>query len=291
MKLRNYLTIDVEDFYQVSAFESLVEKENWKSFASRVENNTRLILEILDREQVKGTFFILGWTAEQYPQIVKEISANGHEIGCHSYLHRLVYNLTPEQFYEDTKKSKDILEQITGEEVKGYRAPSYSITSNSLWALKILYDLGFTFDSSIFPIHHDRYGIPEAPRYPFTWDLSGDTPAVCSLTGTDDLAQQTNQLIEYPISTSIFWGRKIPVSGGGYFRLFPYWFTRMALQKINTQEGKQFIFYLHPWEFDPDQPRFKQASFLSKFRHYLNLDKTTSRFNRLLNDFSFGPMH
>ncbi len=291
MNLYNYLTIDVEDFFQVSAFESLVSKESWDSYPSRVTKNTRKILSILEEHNIKATFFILGWTANKHPEIVKEIAQQGHEIGCHSYYHRLVYNLTPEEFREDTKKAKDTLEQISGNKVNGYRAPSYSITQKSLWAIQILNDLGFSYDSSIFPIHHDRYGIPGAPRYPFVWKTSQDQPEIGNAYNNEENIDNLHSLIEYPISTALFFGKNLPVSGGGYFRLFPYWFTKMALKKINEKEKKRFIFYLHPWEFDPDQPRFKEASLFSKFRHYNNLDKTKVRFERLIKDFSFGPMH
>ena len=291
MNLKNYLTIDVEDFYQVSAFETLVSKESWDSYPSRVTQNTQKILSILEEHNIKATFFILGWTANKHPEIVKEIARQGHEIGCHSFYHRLVYNLTPEEFREDTKKAKDTLEQISGEEVKGYRAPSYSITNKSLWAIQILHELGFTYDSSVFPIHHDRYGIPGAPRYPFIWKTSGNQPEISTPFNGEEQSDTDNSLIEYPISTTLFFGKNLPVSGGGYFRLFPYWFTRMALKKINEQEKRSFIFYLHPWEFDPEQPRFYKATRFSKFRHYNNLDKTEIRFEKLIKDFSFGPMY
>jgi len=264
---KNYLTIDVEDYYQVSAFEQIVGYDKWDNYTSRVVNNTKAILDILERHNVKATFFTLGWTATKFPELVKEINGKGHEIGCHSYYHRLIYNLSPKEFREDTKKAKDILEQITGNKVLGYRAPSYSITERSLWALDILQELGFEFDSSIFPIYHDRYGIPDTPRFKYKIP--------------------DHDLIEYPISTFNLFGQKIPVSGGGYFRLFPYRFTKMALKKINLQEKRPFVFYLHPWEMDPEQPKFHNASLLSKFRHYNNLTKTAERFGKLLQDFSF----
>ncbi|VAW34298.1 FIG004655: Polysaccharide deacetylase [hydrothermal vent metagenome] len=270
-KTANYLTIDVEDYFQVAALKEVVgPHRNWDNYPARVDNNTKTILTLLDKYNVKATFFIVGWIAERFPRLVKDIHAAGHDIGCHSYYHRLIYELTPEEFRQDTKAAKEILEQITGQPVLTYRAPSYSITNKSLWALDILEELGFTHDSSIFPIRHDRYGIPDAPR--FKYKIPG------------------HNLIEYPISTSIFIGRKIPVAGGGYFRLFPYWFTKMALKKINRQDGQSFIFYIHPWEIDPGQPRLKGLSTLSKFRHYNNLDQTASRFEQLLTDFSFVPI-
>ena len=222
-------------FFQVSAFESLVSKESWSTFPTRVEKNTLKILEILNQFNIKATFFTLGWIAENHPSLIQQIHLDGHEIACHSYSHRLVYNLTPEEFLHDTKKSKDILEQLTGTKVNGYRAPSYSITKKSLWALQILNELGFSYDSSIFPIHHDRYGLPEAPRHPFTWELSSSQPEIIQQPQKTAQSQGAYQLIEYPISTSLLFGRKIPVSGGGYFRLFPYWFTRTTLKKSTTR--------------------------------------------------------
>jgi polysaccharide deacetylase family protein (PEP-CTERM system associated) len=268
--ITNYLTVDVEDYFQVSAFENIVGKDKWEHYPPRVEENTKRILNLFDSYNVKATFFILGWIAEKFPALVKEIDAKGHEIGCHSYYHRLVYDLTPDEFREDTRKTKDLLEHLTGRKVLGYRAPSYTITKRSLWALDILEELGFAYDSSIFPIYHDRYGLPGAPRFEYKLP--------------------DHDLIEYPISTSIIMGRKIPVAGGGYFRLFPYWFMRMALKKINVREQQPFIFYFHPWEIDPGQPRMKNSRPLSKFRHYLNLSKTTDRLRCLLEDFSFGPI-
>lgn len=269
-KIINYLTIDVEEHFQVSAFEKNVDVADWDKHESRVANNTSAILSILEEFEVKATFFIVGWVAKRHPSIVQNIQKAGHEIGCHSYAHRKVYDLTSDQFKEDTQQAKNILETISGAKVYGYRAPSYSITKKSLWALDILEELGFTYDSSIFPIYHDNYGIPDAPRF------------------KHELAN--HKLTEYPISTTLMFGRKIPISGGGYFRLFPYWFTKMGLKAINKRENKPFMFYLHPWEIDVNQPRFTHASTLSKFRHYNNLDKTEQRLRKLLGDFQFGPI-
>lgn len=268
--IKNYLTIDVEDYFQVAAFEDIISPSSWDSMEQRVEQNTSCILDILARYDIKATFFVVGWTAERFPELVRKIKAAGHDIGCHSYHHKKIYDLTPEEFRQDTKQAKEILEDITGEEITGYRAPSYSITRKSLWALDILEGLGFKYDSSIFPIVHDNYGIPDAPRFEYRLP--------------------DHDMMEYPISTAPFMGRKIPIAGGGYFRLFPYWFTRMALKKINNREKKPFIFYLHPWEIDPAQPRMKHARALSRFRHYNNLDKTEKRFARLLEEFEFGPI-
>jgi polysaccharide deacetylase family protein (PEP-CTERM system associated) len=268
--MKNYLTIDVEEHFQVSAFESVISHTEWKSHESRVDTNTRLLLDILGEENVLATFFIVGWVAKNNPSLVREISRRGHEIGCHSYMHRKVYDLSPEEFREDTLKARDVLEQITGEKVLGYRAPSYSITMKSMWALDILEELGFSYDSSIFPIVHDNYGVPDAPRFRYT--IPGKV------------------LTEYPISTAKLFGMNVPVSGGGYFRLFPYWLTKTLLERINREDQKPFMFYLHPWEIDPWQPRIQNAGLLSRFRHYNNLGKTEARLRCLLHDFDFAPV-
>jgi polysaccharide deacetylase family protein (PEP-CTERM system associated) len=268
--MKNYLTIDVEDYFQVSAFEDIVGRNKWSDFSSRVTKNTFLILDILAEYNIQATFFVVGWVAEKYPEIVSRIKNEGHEVGCHSYWHRKVYDLSPEEFREDTRRAKDILENIIGQRVVGYRAPSYSITKKSLWALDILEQLGFVYDSSIFPIYHDTYGIPDTPRFKY---------------------EHSNlNLIEYPISTALLFGKNIPVSGGGYFRLLPYWLTKSALRSINVKENKPFIFYLHPWEVDDSQPRLSNARLFSRFRHYNNLHKTVPRLKQLLDDFEFMPI-
>ncbi len=268
--INNYLTVDVEEYFQVSAFEDVISVEDWSNFESRVVQNVELILDCFSEFNVKATFFVVGWIAERYPDLIIKIIKSGHQIGCHSYYHKKIYSLTPDQFRIDTKRCKEVLEDIGGRPVTGYRAPSYSITKKSLWALGILEELGFSYDSSIFPIYHDTYGIPDSPR--FTYRLPD-----C-------------KLVEYPLSTVLYWGRKIPVAGGGYFRLFPYWFTKMALRKINEIDCQPFVFYFHPWEIDPGQPRVANISSFSKFRHYNNLDKTFDRLKRLLADFTFRPV-
>ena len=267
--IRNYLTIDVEDYFQVAAFEDIVNPGDWDLMEQRVVRNTRQLLDTLKSRGVLATFFVVGWIADRFPQLVAEIGEHGHEIGCHSYWHRKIFTLDRKEFQADTLRVKLILEGIIGKPVLGYRAPSYSITEKSLWALDTLKELGFTYDSSIFPVHHDNYGIPGAPRFAFA---------------------HPNGLLEYPISTALFLGCNIPVSGGGYFRLFPYWFTRLALRTINHKEKKPFVFYLHPWEIDPEQPRMEHAGKISKFRHYNNLQKTADRLQRLLDDFLFQPL-
>jgi len=268
--LTNYLTVDVEDYFQVAAFERAISPDEWDQHPCRVVANVHTILDLFTAHDVQGTFFIVGWIAERYPDLVLEIERQGHEIGCHSYRHRKIYDLTPEEFRDDTRKAKDILEQIINKPVYGYRAPSYSITQKSLWALDILAELGFRYDSSIFPVYHDNYGIPDAPRFPYLLEKQG--------------------LMEYPISTVRFSRLNLPIAGGGYFRLFPYWFTRMALRRINKREQQPFIFYFHPWEIDPEQPRIESAGAKSRFRHYLNLTKTKKRLLRLLGDFRFRPI-
>lgn len=266
----NYLTIDVEDYFQVAAFEDIIDPRDWGSMEQRVERNTDKILQIINSHSVKATFFIVGWIAERFPHIVRQIQSEGHEIACHSYWHRKVYDLSPEEFREDTLKAKLTLESIIGQPVLGYRAPSYSITNQSLWALDILEELGFTYDSSIFPITHDNYGIPDAPRFKYV-------PPGKSLT-------------EYPISTVRLFGRNLPASGGGYFRLFPYELSRRLFLHVNQKEKQPFMFYLHPWEIDPAQPRLKKAGAFSKFRHYTNLSSTYSRLEKMFSEFSFGPI-
>lgn len=267
----NALTIDVEDYYQVSAFESQIRFEEWPSFESRVVGNTWRLLELLHFHKVKATFFVLGWIAERYPQVVLAIHQEGHEIASHGYRHRLLYNMTREEFWDDTKRAKGILEDLCGASVVGYRAASYSIVRETLWCLDVLQELGFQYDSSIFPIYHDRYGIPNTARFPYYHPLAG------------------GPFLEFPLSTVRLFGRNVPVAGGGYFRLFPYQFIRWGIRQINEREKAPAIIYLHPWEIDPKQPRI-DGSRLSRFRHYINLEKTESRLKHLLRDFRFGSV-
>jgi polysaccharide deacetylase family protein (PEP-CTERM system associated) len=217
---------------------------------------------------MKATFFVLGWVAERYPELVRQIYDGGHEVACHGYSHDLIYNQSPDVFKEETILSKSILEDIIQEPVIGYRAASYSITSRSLWALDILAELGFKYDSSIFPIRHDRYGIPSSETLPYKLEISHRSP-----------------LIEFPLSTLEVLKQRIPISGGGYFRIFPYYFTKKAFHKKNRR-GEPIVFYLHPWEIDPEQPRIK-SNLLSSFRHYYNISKCESRLNDLINNFRF----
>ncbi len=267
--IRNALTVDVEDYFHVSAFAGAIDRKDWDRIPLRVVDNTQRLLQLFADSQVKATFFVLGWVAEKVPDLIREIAAQGHEIACHGYGHELVYNQKPEVFRQETLRSKSLLEDITQTQVCGYRAASYSITGRSLWAIDVLCDAGFTYDSSIFPIRHDRYGIPGSPEYPYQLKSS---------TG--------KTLTEFPLSTATILGCRLPVAGGGYFRLYPYRVTEFGLSQIN-RNGHPFIFYFHPWEMDPGQPRI-QSSWLSRFRHYNNLDKFETRLRRLLSNFRFG---
>lgn len=266
------MTVDVEDYFHVQAFARHIDPSTWDQRESRVAANTRALLDIFERFGVRATFFILGWEAERQPVLVREIAGRGHEVACHGYSHRLVYEQTSADFYRETRRAKAVLEDLLGTAVLGYRAASYSIVTESLWALDILVELGFVYDSSIFPVYHDKYGIPTAERLPHR--LS--TP-------------NGGSIIEWPLSTMKLLRYKLPVAGGGYFRLLPYWMSRSALATINQREGKPFIFYLHPWEIDPGQPRIA-ANRLSCFRHYTNIAKCESRLRRLLGDFEFGTV-
>lgn len=269
MPIRNALTVDVEDYFQVSAFADRVDQHEWSEHPLRVENNTFKLLDLFDEHRVKATFFILGWVAERKHGLVLEIARRGHEVACHGYSHQLVYNQSPDVFQQETVRAKNIIEDITQQQVCGYRAASYSITEKSQWALDILAEAGFVYDSSIFPVRHDRYGMPNTPEHPYKLK----TPAGSSI-------------IEFPLSTAKIINYRLPVAGGGYFRLYPYWLTKAGLKQINHQQ-KPFIFYLHPWEIDPEQPRIS-AGWFSRFRHYNNLDKCEGRLRSLLADFQFG---
>ncbi len=284
-RITNFLSIDVEDYFHVSAFEQVSPPASWGSRELRVEGNTERVLTILDATGVKATFFVLGWVAERCPQLVKRIASGGHEVGSHGYGHQRVGLLSQEEFRQDIRSSKAHLEDLTGCEVLGYRAPSYSISRKTPWAFDELYAAGYRYDSSIFPIQHDFYGMPDWPRF------AGSTVKTADGSwqpGESSIGEPT--LVELPITTVQIGGKNLPIAGGGYFRLFPYPLTRLGLQRINHAEGKPFVFYLHPWEFDPAQPRMEGAGLKSRFRHYLNLNKTEGRFRRLVSDFSFGPI-
>ena len=269
----NALTIDVEDYFQVSAFESDVRFEDWDGYESRVERNTYRILDLLDENNTTATFFVLGWVAEREPKLVRAIDERGHEVASHGYSHRRIYTQTPAQFREETRRSKEILEDSIGQSVIGYRAASYSITKKSLWALDILAEQGFQYDSSIFPIQHDQYGIPQHDRFPHIINSS----------------KGKGFIVEFPLSTIRVAGVNIPIAGGGYLRLFPYRFIRWGIRRINEYDQQPAVIYFHPWEIDPDQPRIN-AGWKSRFRHYTNQGRMESKLRRILNDFSFAPV-
>jgi polysaccharide deacetylase family protein (PEP-CTERM system associated) len=270
--IKNVLTIDVEDYFHVAALAKSIKPEDWDAISPRVSTNIHQLLDLFDEKNVKATHFVLGWVAERFPDLIREIDSRGHEIASHGYSHQLVYTQTPALFETETRDSKNLLEDIIGKPVHGYRAASYSITRKSLWALDILAELGFLYDSSIYPVVHDRYGIKGSPEYPHVLE----TPA-------------KQRLVEYPLSTYRLLGQTIPVAGGGYFRLYPYWLSRFFFRSINKSSAP-FVFYFHPWEIDPDQPRIK-AGLLSQFRHYNNLDKSQDRLSSLLTDFGFTTMY
>lgn len=266
----NAMTVDVEDYFQVSAFEPYLSREHWPSQACRVEANTDRILELFDTHQVRGTFFTLGWIAERYPELVRRIVQNGHELASHGWEHIRVSVQTPQEFREDVTRTRKLLEDISGQSVKGYRAASYSLGANESWAWNELAEAGYRYSSSIVPIRHDHYGIPDAPRFAFQ-----------AING---------KLLEVPITTVALAGRNLNCGGGGWFRLFPYAFSRWALNRVNQREGQPGIFYFHPWEIDPEQPRPEGLGIKTRFRHYLNLHRTYGRLERLLTDFRWGRM-
>jgi polysaccharide deacetylase family protein (PEP-CTERM system associated) len=264
----NLISIDVEEWFHTTALDPYIGMAAWESQRSGVVANVHRLLEIFARHQTRATFFILGWVAERHPQLVKEIAAHGHEIASHGYRHRLIYELSPATFREYVHKSKDILENLIGQPVLGYRATSFSIIERTLWALDIIKEAGFLYDSSIFPIKHDIYGIVGFPRFP---------------------SKLANGLVEVPPSTVRIPGKNIPIAGGGYFRLFPYCLTKKGMQSLN-RSGYPALVYLHPWELDPDSPRLQKLDLLTGFRQYVNLRNTAKRLEKLLADFRFLPI-
>lgn len=266
--ITNAMTVDVEEHFHVTAFSGSLKRDDWPRMESRVERNTSRLLDLFARRGVRVTFFVLGWVAERHPDLIRELHRAGHEIACHGLTHELVYKQTPEIFREETRRSKNLLEDLTGTKVRGYRAATYSITSSSLWALDILEELGFEYDSSVFPVRHDLYGMPGTSRKPYR--------------------VASGRLIEVPLTTTRILGQELPCAGGGYFRLLPYSVFRWALRRTNA-EGLPAVFYLHPWEIDPDQPRV-DAPWRSRFRHYTNLHRTERRLEALLDDFRWAAM-
>lgn len=269
--ITNAMTIDVEDYFHVSAFEHRFDRSQWDQQECRLERNMETILGLLDQYRIKATFFTLGWVAERYPAVIRSLVESGHELACHSYWHKRASNQHRAEFITEIIDTKKLLEDIGGVTVMGYRAPSYSIGSDNLWAHEELMHAGYRYSSSIYPISHDHYGMPSAPRFAYH--------------PIDD-----SEFLEIPITTSYMFNRRLPAGGGGYFRFFPYTFSRALLRKVNNEEQQPGIFYFHPWEIDPGQPRQQDISLKTRFRHYLNLNHTEKRLNRLFADFRWGRM-
>lgn len=263
------MTVDVEDFFHVSAFESVISPSQWKDYQPRVDTNTRRLLDLFAQKEVKSTFFVLGWVAERYPELIKEIHRQGHEVASHGYAHRRATEQSRDELLLDVKRSKDHLEDLLGEQIMGYRAPSFSIGYNNEWAFEVLAELGFKYSSSTYPVKHDLYGTPDWPRFAYN---------------------RPENIIEIPIPTLRLLGKQIPIGGGGYFRLYPYKITEKLVRKYLQQEKQPYSFYLHPWEIDADQPRLKNAPLKSRFRHYVNLHRTEAKLTRLLEDFNWSTM-
>lgn len=270
-RILNALTVDVEDYFHVSAFDAPGKRARWDAYESRVRRATHRLLELFAGASATATFFVLGWVAERFPQLVRDIAAAGHELASHGYAHRLVYDMTPDAFREDLRRAKDAIASASGVEVRGFRAPSFSITRRSLWALDVLAEEGYTLDSSIYPVRRDRYGIPGAPRF------------------AHDIVRPAGRLIEMPPSTMRVGALTLPVAGGGYFRLYPEALTHRAIRAINDADRQPAVVYLHPWEIDPDQPR-QAGTLVSRFRHRVNLHRTEARLSRLLAAFPFASM-
>ena len=268
----NVLSVDLEDYFQVSGFERYISRADWHSLPSRIAQNTERVLRLLEKSGTRATFFVVGWVAEHHPAVVRRVADAGHEVACHSYWHRLVYEMTPEEFREDTALAKTVIEDATGVEVFGYRAPSYSITQQSRWALDVLLELGFQFDSSIFPVEHDRYGWPGRSRFAEEVRRSRETT-----------------LWEFPPSTYPLLNHAVPAAGGGYLRMLPYHYTKWALEHINQEESRPGCVYFHPWEIDPEQPRLSTST-SSWLRHSFGIAGMEEKLKKLLIDFEFAPM-
>jgi len=268
--MKNALSIDLEEYFQIHVLSGIIHPDTWDSLPSWVEQDSLRILSLLEEEGVKATFFCLGWIAEHHKSLIRLIHDKGHEVACHGYSHQVIYRQDTSRFRDDVSRAKRILEDITGQKVIGYRAPTYSITMKTLWALKILEDLGFQYDSSIFPIYHDNYGIPDAPRFPYRIPNSS--------------------LVEFPISTLKIGPLNIPISGGGYFRLIPYPLIRAGFRRLNALD-KPFIFYIHPWEVNPKIPKINGMSTFSRFRTYTGIPGAFKKLSHIMKDFTFAPVH
>lgn len=267
--IKNAMTVDVEDYFQVSALADKFPPQTWEKQKLRVEIGTDILLELFEKHQVKGTFFTLGWVAQRCPSLIKRIVDNGHELACHGYAHQRVSDLTPELFSKDIAQAKSILEQLSGQRVMGYRAPSFSINESNKWAFEVMREQGFKYSSSTYPIKHDHYGVPSWPRTPY---------------------QVIDGLLEVPLTTLQMNSRTLPIAGGGYFRLAPYALSKWALNKFHTSEQRSAVFYLHPWELDQHQPVVTDIQLKTRFRHYINLHKVKPRMERLLTDFQWSTM-
>jgi polysaccharide deacetylase family protein (PEP-CTERM system associated) len=268
-RVRNAMSIDVEDYFQVSAFAPYIPRHEWDQRHCRAEQNVRRILALLAQADVKATFFTLGWIAQRYPQLVRDIVAGGHELASHGFGHERASDLSPTAFANDVSSAKALLEDIGGVAVQGYRAPSFSIGKDNLWAFDVLAQAGYRYSSSVYPIAHDHYGMPDSPRFAYPVRPG---------------------LIEVPVTTCRIGGRNLPSSGGGYFRLLPYALSRWLIRRVNTVDAQSAVFYFHPWEIDPEQPRVPGVDIKSRFRHYVNLQRTEGRIQRLLADFAWGRM-
>lgn len=270
-ELRNAMTVDVEDYFQVSAFERVIARDQWDRIPHRVGRNTERVLDLFAKHKVRATFFTLGWVAERFPQVIRRMVAEGHELASHGYSHIRATQQQPNEFREDVTRTKKILEDIGGVAVRGYRAASYSIGAKNLWALDELHGAGYEYSSSIFPGTHDLYGMPEAPRFKF-------------------YPRGQDRILEIPVTTVTVFGKNFPCAGGGFFRLYPYALSRWALRRVNMHDGQSGMFYFHPWEIDPEQPRQQNIPLKTRFRHYLNLDRMETRLVQLLGDFKWGRM-
>lgn len=267
--MRNALSVDVEDWFQVGAFERVIARESWDSLPQRAEANTMAVLELFEQAGVKGTFFTLGWIAERHPQLLRRIADAGHELASHGYDHQRVFTFSPEQFRDDLRKSRYLIEDACGHRVHGYRAPSFSIDARTSWAYRVLAEEGFAYSSSVAPVRHDHYGWPEAPRFAFR-------PLADSM------------LVELPVTTARLGGRTLAAGGGGFFRLLPYGFSRWAIRQVNERNSRPAIFYFHPWEIDPGQPFVRNAPMRSRLRHYSRLGTMANKLRRLMTEFEWG---
>ena len=267
--ISNALTIDVEDYFQVSAFSNIINKKNWDEKECRIEKNIDNIISILDLKKIKATFFTLGWIAERYPSMIKKILMEGHDLASHGYAHEKVSEISKSDFYQDVTRAKGILEDIGGKQINGYRAPSFSIAEKNFWAMEILSETGHRYSSSIYPVKHDHYGSPNAPRFPY---------------------KVFSELLEVPPTTVKLFGRNFPASGGGYFRLLPYSISKKMLDHVNSSENKPVVFYFHPWEIDSHQPKISNLSIKTRFRHYKNIEKMEEKIKKLVEDFHWDRM-